>query len=80
MSWIVSVYRDLGYSIEQYTKHFKDEADAYNLFEEEIKSEFEYEIAEALVSDQEIQNILNAERYRYETDNKQILISIERND
>lgn len=75
--WIVSVYRDLGYSIENYNKYFKDEDKAYDHFDVEIKKEFEFEIAEGFVSDQEIQNIINAGRYRYENDEKQVLIYIE---
>lgn len=78
--WTVTIYRDNGYSGENYTKHFKKEEDAYNYFEEEIKIEFEEEIEEGLVSPQEIQNILNNNIYRYENDKYEVVISLDFNE
>lgn len=74
--WEVTIYKDYGYDIVSYSKLFNNEWNAYDFFEEEIKDEFRSEIREGLVSDQEIQNIINNDYYRFESDNKEILISI----
>jgi len=76
MNWIVNIYKDDRGSLTSYSRAFKDEDDAYDFFELEIKDEFLYEIQQGLVTDQEIQNIISNNMYRYEDDNKEIEISI----
>ncbi|AGO48996.1 hypothetical protein N356_gp103 [Cellulophaga phage phi14:2] len=75
--WIVTVYRDNGYSGENYTKKFDDEDDAIDFFTEEVKDEFREEIEEGLVSDQEIQNIVNNNIYTYDSEDYEVTISLE---
>lgn len=76
--WLVKIHRDIvGKSLVSYSKIFDDEDEAYDFFEEEVKDEFRNEIKEGLVTDQEIQNIINNEMYFYDTDSKEILIRIE---
>lgn len=75
--WAVTVYRDNGYSEENYSKQFDDEDDAINFFSDEVKYEFDEEIESGLVSDQEIQNIINQGIYIYESDAYDVTISLE---
>ena len=58
-------------------KEISDEEKAYNLFEELVREELEYELGEGLVSDQELTNILSNMAYRYEDENSIVLLQIE---
>ena len=75
--WAVTVYRDNGYSEENYSKHFKEEENALSFFSDEIKYEFEEEIDMGVVADQEVQNIINQGIYIYESDTYEVTISLE---
>lgn len=75
--WAVTVYRDNGYSEENYANHFEDENDAITFFSDEIKYEFDEEIETGVVSDQEVQNIVNQGIYIYESDAYDVTISLE---
>lgn len=75
--WTVTVYRDNGYSGENYAKNFEDEDEALDFFAEEVKDEFREEIEEGLVSDQEIQNIVNNNIYTYDSEDYEVTISLE---
>lgn len=75
--WKVTIYKDYGYDIINYSKTFIDEDNAYDFFSNEIKNEFDSEIEQGLISDQEIQNIINNDYYRFESEDKEILIHIE---
>jgi len=58
-------------------KEISDEEKAYDLFEELVREELEYELGEGLVSDQELTNILSNMAYRYEDENSIVLLQIE---
>ena len=75
--YLVTIYKDLGYDIVNYSKSFKTEDDAYDMYEEEILKEFDYEIENGLISNQELQNILNSYYYDYYSDEREILIKLE---
>lgn len=75
--WTVTVYRDNGFSGENYSKQFDNEEDAYEFFDSEIRIEFEEEIEQGLVSDNELQNIINAGIYTYENDAYEVTITLE---
>jgi hypothetical protein len=78
--WIVTIYRDNGYSGENYVKKFDTEDEAYDFFSEEVKSEFTEEIEDGLVSDQEVQNIINNGIYTYESEAYEVTITLELGD
>lgn len=75
--WVITVYKDYGNHGENFSKTFKDETLADEFFELEIRNEFDYEIEHGLVSDQEIQNIINARSYIFYSDEKEITITME---
>ena len=75
--WTVTVYKDNGYGGENYTKRFYEEDNALEFFSEEIKDEFRDEIEQGLVSDQEIQNIINNNIYTYDSEDYEVSISLE---
>lgn len=75
--WTVTVYREDGYDIESYTKRFYEEDNALEFFEEEVKDEFRNEIEKGLISDQEIQNIINNNIYTYDSEEYEVTISLE---
>ncbi len=75
--WRVTIYRDNHYSIESYSKHFKTQEDAEDFFSDEIRQEFDEEIETGVMSDQEIQDIINSAFYTFEDDEYQVNISLE---
>lgn len=75
--WSVHIFRDNGYSTENFTKKFEEEDDAYDFFSDEVKGEFDSEIESGLVSDQEIQNIINNSIYTYSDEKYDVTISLE---
>lgn len=74
--WIVNIYKDKYNGLTSYSKVFDEEEDAFDFFEAEIKEEFDYEIKNGLVTDQEIQNIISNQNYTYEDDKEEIMMSI----
>lgn len=76
-TWVITVYKEYGSHGENYTKTFNDEETALTFFEEEIRDEFDYEIEHGLVSDQELQNIIDNKSYAYYSDDKEIYIVLE---
>lgn len=58
-------------------KDIADEEKAYDLFEELVREELEYEIGEGLISDQELQNIYSNMSYRFENEKETVFLQIE---
>lgn len=74
--WEVTVYKDYGYNVTSFSKTFEEEDDAYDFFEGELREEFEIEIIEGLLTDQEFQDMINKGEYKYTDDKREIYISI----
>lgn len=75
--WIVTVYRDNNYSIESYDKTFSEQVDAESFFADEIKHEFDDQIENGTISNQEVQDIINTAFYTYEDEDYQVSITLE---
>ena len=78
--WIITVYKDYGNHGENFSKQFIEESDAEEFLEMEIKSEFDFEITEGLITDQEVQNMINNRGYIYFDQNKEVSIIMEEDD
>jgi len=76
IKWEVKINKDNGYEQTNYSAEFIDEQEAEDYFKLLITDEFDSEITEGLVSDQEIQNIVNNRYYFYENNQREILIEL----